>query len=78
VPTSDPNRELMLEFQRQLLSLNQQLLEQQRQQLELRKAFDQQTEQVQALEKRFPEIRLIDKKPAEEAKPAPKLVPRRP
>jgi predicted nucleic acid-binding Zn-ribbon protein len=70
---NDPNRELIVEFQRQLLSLNQQLLDQQRQQLELRKALDRQTERVQALEQRLP-----DKKSEAEAKPAPKPAPRRP
>lgn len=72
-PANDANRELLIEFQRQLLSLNQQLLEQQRQQLELRKAFDQQTERLQALEKR-----IAENKPEVETKPVPKAAPRRP
>ena len=70
---NDPNRELFIEFQRQLLTLNQQLLEQQRQQLELRKALDQQSERWQELEKRPPAS-----KPAAENKLPLKVPPRRP
>ena len=63
---NDPNRELMIEMQRQQLSLNQHLLTLQQQQLELKKAFDQQTARLQELEKRGTE------KPALKATPTPR------
>ena len=74
---ADPNRELMIEMQRQQLSLNQHLLTLQQQQLELKKAFDQQTARLQELEKRAAGS-INETKPASENKPAPKPTPRRP
>ncbi len=60
---TDPNRELIIEMQRQQLSFQQQMLAAQQLQLELKKALDQQAVRLQELEKRGSE------KPAVKATP---------
>ena len=72
---TDPNRELILDMQRQQLSFQQQMLATQQIQLELKKALDQQALRLQELEKRAPEKTTNDK-PAVKATPTP--TPRRP
>ncbi len=72
---TDPNRELILDMQRQHLSFQQQMLATQQLQLELKKALDQQAVRLQELEKRAPEKPMNDK-PAVKATPTP--APRRP
>ena len=67
---NDPNRELILDMQRQQLSFQQQMLATQQLQLELKKTLDQQAVRLQELEKRASE------KPAVKATPTP--LPRRP
>ena len=65
----DPNRELILEMQRQQLSFQQQMLATQQLQLDMKKSLDQQTLRVQELEKR------ANEKPVIKATPTP--TPRR-
>ena len=71
----DPNRELILDMQRQQLSFQQQMLAAQQIQLELKKALDQQAVRLQELEKRGNEKPVV---PVVKATPTPTPTPRRP